>query len=304
MYTKFNRKEVAQLYYDVIHKSIEFIEDHLDQPLSLENVSKEAGFSKFHFHRIFKKYVGKSLIDYIRYRRISSSAQMLLYTNERILDIALYFNFESQEAFTRAFKSIYALPPAQYRSQMKNLLKESEDINMSEINGWMITGTNPDFYQATLDTRVYHKGQKSARFESKEEIAGQAGQFGTFMQQFRSESFAGKRMRFSGFVKSENVAGWAGLWMRVDDHQQNMLAFDNMQDRAIKGTTDWNYYACVLDVPKEAEIICIGILMTGTGTVWIDDCQFEEVGMDIPVTGNFQENDNLPSEPQNLQFEV
>jgi hypothetical protein len=60
----------------------------------------------------------------------------------------------------------------------------------------------------------------------------------------------------------------------------------------------------VLDVPKEAEIICIGILMTGTGTVWIDDCQFEEVGMDIPVTGNLQENDNLPSEPQNLQFEV
>jgi hypothetical protein len=40
--------------------------------------------------------------------------------------------------------------------------------------------------------------------------------FGTLMQDFRAKQYVGKRVRFSAFVKSENVEGWAGLWMRVD----------------------------------------------------------------------------------------
>ncbi|MHA6529288.1 helix-turn-helix transcriptional regulator [Paenibacillus sp. BAC0078] len=171
--------------------------------------AQEAGFSKFHFHRIFQKYVGKSVAEFIRLRRLSSSAQLLLYSDERILDIALHYGFESQEAFTRALR---------------------------------------DF----IDSR------KRGIYE--------------------------KRMRFAGFVRTEEVSGWCGLWMRIDDKLQNMLGFDNMQYRSIKGTTDWNYYACVLDIPAEANCLNIGIILSGAGKAWLDDCTFEEVGMDIPVT--------------------
>lgn len=291
------------LYYELIHKSIAFIEQHLEEELDLERIAAEAGLSKFHFHRIFRKYVGKSVHEYLRTRRLSHAANLLLYTEERIIDIALQYGFESQEAFTRAFKGVYALPPAQYRSQMKLHIQEREVYKMSEIKGWKITGMSPYKYEVTLDTRTCYKTHPSVFLQSKAEERYEANDFGTMMQQFQAGRYQGKRMRFSGFVRTEEVAGWCGLWMRIDDRQQNLLAFDNMQRRSIQGTTTWNHYACVLDVPPEADCINIGILLSGEGKVWLGDCEFEEVGRDIPVTDGLTETECFPPEPQNLKFD-
>ncbi|MGG0823683.1 helix-turn-helix domain-containing protein [Paenibacillus turicensis] len=291
------------MYYDIIQQSIKYIEQNLDQDLNLDIVAKQVGFSKYHFHRIFSKYVGQSLNTYIRYRRLTSSAYLLLYTDERILDIALHYGFESQEAFTRAFKALYSLPPASYRSQMKLLIPMKEGIIVSNINGWFTTGTSPNKYDVHLDHETYHEGSKSLCLASNQEIDVTTNEFGTLMQQFQAKQYIGKRMRFSGFVQTENVNGWCGLWMRVDDQKQNMLAFDNMEYRSIKGTVSWNYYACVLDIPDEAATISIGILLSGSGKVWLDNCQFEEVGKDIEVTQFTGADETLPIEPQNLTFE-
>ena len=98
-------------YSPIIQKSIEYIEMNLHEELSLECVAQFAGFSKYHYHRIFQKEVGVTATEYIRYRRIANSANMLLYTDEKIIDIALYYRFETQESFTRSFKKFYHLPP-------------------------------------------------------------------------------------------------------------------------------------------------------------------------------------------------
>ncbi|WP_438497957.1 helix-turn-helix transcriptional regulator [Paenibacillus sp. IHBB 3054] len=291
------------LYYHLIHTSIEYIEQHLEEELSLERIAQEAGFSKYHFHRIFRKYVGKSVYEHIRTRRLSCAANLLLYSEERILDIALQYGFESQEAFTRAFKEIYALPPAQYRAQMKLLIQEREVYTMSEIKGWKVTGTTPEKYKVTLDTRIRYKTTPSVCLQSTAGETFEFNDFGTVMQQFQAQPYTGKRMRFSGFVSTENVTDWCGLWMRIDDKLQNLLAFDNMQHRSIRGTTEWNHYACVLDVPAEAVCINIGILLTGPGKVWLGDCEFEEVGKDIPVTDGLVDAEVFPPEPQNLKFD-
>ncbi|MEK5416624.1 MULTISPECIES: helix-turn-helix domain-containing protein [Paenibacillus] len=288
----------------MIHNSIEFIENHLEEELNLDRIAKEAGFSKYHFHRLFQKYVGKSLAEYIRSRRLSSAAQLLLYSEERILDIALLYGFDSQEAFTRAFKGLYALPPAQYRSQIKLLIQEREELTMSEIKGWFITGTSPSKYKASLDMQIYHKGRNSVSLECAETEPPEENEFGTLMQQFDAKNYLGKRMRFAGFIRTEEVSDWCGLWMRIDDKLQNMLGFDNMQYRSIKGTASWNFYACVLDIPAEADCINIGILLSGSGKIWLDDCTFEEVGLDVPVTDSRARTEEFPTEPQNLKFEA
>ena len=70
-------------------------------------------------------------------------------------------------------------------------------------------------------------------------------------------------MRFSGFVKTENVKEYCGLWMRVDNRAEDVLQFDNMNDRRIMGSTHWNHYAIVLDVPEESATISIGVLLMG-----------------------------------------
>jgi hypothetical protein len=71
------------------------------------------------------------------------------------------------------------------------------------------------------------------------------------MQELRAGRYAGKRLRLSAFIKSDGVQDWAGQWMRVGKDSQS-VAFDNMQDRPSKGTSGWQNYHVVLDVPQDA----------------------------------------------------
>jgi len=98
------------------------------------------------------------------------------------------------------------------------------------------------------------------------------------------------------------VSDWAGLWLRVDGPKSEPLAFDNMQERAIKGDTDWTKYEIVLDVPDHAAEIAFGLLLSGKGQVWMDDLKFEVVGKDVPTTGKGLEKETVAS-PINLDFE-
>ena len=92
----------------------------------------------------------------------------------------------------------------------------------------------------------------------------------------------------SAWVKSEKVVGPSGLWMRVDGPSRDAskpLAADAMQDRGIVGTRDWQKYEIVLDVPTESVEIAFGAHLSGGGTLWIDDVQFQGVNDHVPVTG-------------------
>src|SRR5271167_1537397 len=120
------------------------------------------------------------------------------------------------------------------------------------------------------------------------------------MPSFRAANYVGKRNRFSAFVKSDGVQSWSGLWMRVDKGQ-DMVAFDNMVDRPIKGTTGWQKYEVVLDVPQDATGIALGVLLDGPGEVWLNGGKFEVVGADVPTTGG--DGGKLRDEPTNLDFE-
>ena len=83
----------------------------------------------------------------------------------------------------------------------------------------------------------------------------------------------------SGYLKTENVAdGYAGLWMRIDPS----VAFDNMNNRGITGTTGWTKYEITLDMNAEkTKQIVIGGLLVGKGKIWIDDLKVSIDGKDI-----------------------
>ena len=105
-------------------------------------------------------------------------------------------------------------------------------------------------------------------------------------------------------MKGDRVNDWAGVWLRVDGpvegNQPKILAFDNMQDRPIKGTTDWARVEIVLDVPREAKDMAFGIMLSRDGEVWLDDLKFDVVKKSVPVTGRSGQTANGPS---NLDFE-
>ena len=163
--------------------------------------------------------------------------------------------------------------------------------------GWFLAGTKPASYEAGVDAQAAYNGHPSAYLKSK---VSDTGGFGTLMQDFRADNYAGKRVRFSAFVKSDGVQSWAGLWMRVDK-EKDSVAFDNMLDRPIKGTTGWQKYEVVLDVPQDATGIFFGVLLDGPGAVWLNSAKFEVVGADVPTTGG--KSGKLPDGPTNLDFE-
>ena len=288
-------------YEWIIQKTIHWIESHLHEQISTNDIDEVTGFSKYHFHRIFQTSVGMSVSEYIRMRRLANAASTLLNTDERIIDIAFYYQFESQESFTRAFKKKYGLPPGQYRKVMGMMRRNKEETIMEEkIKGWFISGSHPYNYEIGIDQNNVHEGKASGYLKSK--TVQEKDEFATMMQQFKANVFRGKRIKLSGFIQTKNVQQFSGLWMRVDSVSEDVLQFDNMSNRPIIGTNSWNRYSIVLDVPENSAIISFGILLTGEGEVWLDGLNFEVVDQDTPTT-HVSFDSNILEEPTNLSFE-
>ena len=148
--------------------------------------------------------------------------------------------------------------------------------------GWFVTESAPKLYEVGLDTENPCEGNRSAYLRS---LQSTATGYGTFMQAFGAGAFRGKRLRFSAVVRTEDVRGWTGLWMRVEGADpKEPLAFDNMQSRALVGTTACKRYDVVLDVPQEARAIMAGLMLSGTGKAWLGAVRFETVDASVPVT--------------------
>ncbi|WP_270567227.1 helix-turn-helix transcriptional regulator [Clostridium beijerinckii] len=108
--------------YDAcIKKSIEYIENNLNKKIQLKELADKAFLSKYHFHRVFHSVVGEPVAEYIRKKRLEEAANELLTTENKIIDIALKYQFSNQESFTRAFKKLYGIPPKEFRKNKINL---------------------------------------------------------------------------------------------------------------------------------------------------------------------------------------
>lgn len=97
--------------------AVEYIESHLESRLDLDQVAAAAHYSKYHLHRIFSETVGIPLHEYVRRRRLTKASGKLTGSCAPILDTALDCGYESQRAFTTAFREMYKLSPAEYRRQ-------------------------------------------------------------------------------------------------------------------------------------------------------------------------------------------
>lgn len=147
-------------------------------------------------------------------------------------------------------------------------------------SGWHIFGSDPKSYDSNTDWDASYQGQPSVILLSNTPaVKG----FGTVMQCKNAKEYRSKRVRFSAWVKTENVVGWAGLWMRVDVGK-DWYRLDNMYDRALRGTLVWQKCEVVLDVPEASTGVCMGMLVAGPGAAWMNNYKIEEVDDSVPVT--------------------
>ncbi len=163
--------------------------------------------------------------------------------------------------------------------------------------GWTIGGSHPNSYEMSLFTDFCHSGTKCARLcSTTDAIDG----FGTLAQSVYADGYRGKRIKLTAFIKSISVDDWAGLWMRVDGEDGEMLGFDNMQNRPIKGDTDWTQYHVVLDVPEKSTTIGFGVLLSGVGSLWLDDFELNVVDQDVESTDTSWNGRSCGIQYQNL----
>jgi AraC family transcriptional regulator len=120
-------------YESRMHRVLAYIDLHLDQPLDINVLVEVAHFSPFHFHRLFSSWMGETVGDYLRRRRIEVAAiRLAAQPRTKILNIALSVGFSSAEAFTRAFRGRFGCSPTIWRAQQS--AQRYENSNSSQMN--------------------------------------------------------------------------------------------------------------------------------------------------------------------------
>ena len=150
------------------------------------------------------------------------------------------------------------------QASLTKILGFENEHSGDKPGGWFANPSDTVFN----DDKIIHSGQWSVRIERN---AQSGGEFSVIGRQISWE-FSGKSIEMRGFLRTENVTGYAGLWMRQDNGPE-MLSLENMQSQQLKGTHDWAEYKITLPIHAETRSLVFGFLMAGTGKAWADDLQ-------------------------------
>ena len=124
-----NTLEIIKL----LNNTIEYIERNLDATLDIDDISKAAYSSRYHFQRVFHALTGFTVAEYIRNRRLTLAAEELVATEKKVIDVALKYGYESPEAFTKAFQRLHGISPSalkKFNGKIKAFPKISFQISI------------------------------------------------------------------------------------------------------------------------------------------------------------------------------
>lgn len=144
-----------------VAKALWYIESHLGEELSLEDIASAAGVSRFHMSRAFGDALDKPVMRYVRARRLTEAARQLAGGAPDILSVALGAGYGSHEAFTRAFREQFGLTPEQLRCEGRTETIELVEANMMDTGQTRATLEKPRF----VDARPMLVAGIGARFE-------------------------------------------------------------------------------------------------------------------------------------------
>jgi AraC family transcriptional regulator len=146
-------------YVARVNCAIDHVVSNLAHPLTLAEVSKAAGFSPFHFHRVFKAFLGETLNQFVKRQRLERALFLMSHAPRRSLtDVALDCGFSSSSEFSRSFKQHYGLPPSVFDIEtFRNCRREELDRE----SGWIASHNWPA--RGRKSGRLRGKASQSAR---------------------------------------------------------------------------------------------------------------------------------------------
>lgn len=122
-------------WIESIQKAINYIEEHLLDNITIEQIAREVNSSVFHFQRTFSILTDMSIADYIRRRRLTLAAQELINTEQKVIDLAYKYGYDSPEAFTKAFRKQHNLTPSEARKKQGQLQSYNRLVIQVSLKG-------------------------------------------------------------------------------------------------------------------------------------------------------------------------
>ncbi|MGE7672748.1 AraC family transcriptional regulator [Lysinibacillus sp. NPDC094403] len=122
-------------WIESIQKAINYIEEHLLDDITMEQIAREVNSSVFHFQRTFSILTDMSIADYIRRRRLTLAAQELINTEQKVIELAYKYGYDSPEAFTKAFRKQHHVTPSEARKKQGQLQSYNRLVIQVSLKG-------------------------------------------------------------------------------------------------------------------------------------------------------------------------
>lgn len=219
-------------YYDDIERSIKYIEMHLKEDLTANEIATHVGYSVYHFCRVFSLYQGTPLMDYVRKKRLLQARKELL-SNSKIIDIAFNYGFKTASGFSKAFRKEFGYSPTVYIARNNSLNNES----IPKIEGFNL---NPTFTKKLAF--------KVAGYGIKTNISnGYMKDIAAYWDTYTGENLESKMYKQLNPPKHGEV----GLCVSSSDQSNLTYLFGLIVDDYLKVTSDMMTF----DVPESAYVV-------------------------------------------------
>lgn len=179
-----------------IQRSIDYIEDHITEPIDYEEVAKRAYSSSFHFQRVFSILCGFTLGEYIRFRRLSLAGSELTNSDTKVIDVALKYGYDTPESFSRAFTRFHGIAPSQAKNNHV-ILKSFSRLSVKLI----LNGGN------TMDYRIEVKDAFKLVMKKKQVSQNQELTAAEISQFWRQCSMDGTIPALCNYIPKDNIFG-------------------------------------------------------------------------------------------------
>ncbi|MCV6607995.1 MAG: AraC family transcriptional regulator [Campylobacterales bacterium] len=162
-------------YIQNIYKVVFYIEENCSEDLSLEELSKVASFSKYHFHRIFKSIIGESVGDFVRRVRLQKTT-LKFRSKQKITDIALSSGYETNASFTKAFKNHFGITPKEFSKSARERkgieVLEPKYVTREPIEVLSVRRTGPYEKAASAAAKVLYGFVYTQKIKHKKNLMG------------------------------------------------------------------------------------------------------------------------------------
>lgn len=272
-------------WVESISEAITYIEENITEEVNIEDIAKYAGISPFYFQKGFAMLCGFTVGEYIRKRRLSLAGNDLIVSDEKIIDIALKYGYDSPDSFTKAFTRFHGVTPTCVRKEGA-MIKSYASLKIK----FLLKGGY------TMDYKIVEKDAFTVMGVSKvfkyEDAQLQVPRFwGEFFQAGKNKNVCG----MYGINNDKEMSGNEFEYMIADDYNPNSEVPEGFTTKVIPKHT-WAVFACIGPSSKKMPEINQNIFQE-----WLPNCKEYEIaeGYNIEM---YEDPTNYPKGVQDEKY--